>query len=59
MSVSSRVRKTPRSRAKANACARSDGLGPPANRSTSARSRSRLRIPAAFGAFRSSGMVYS
>src|SRR6266853_5857286 len=42
MSVSSRVPKTPRSRAKANARARSDGLGPPANRSTSARSRSRF-----------------
>src|SRR5437773_9111348 len=44
MAVRSRVRTMPRSLAKATARPLSGGFGPPARRSASARSRSRLRI---------------
>ncbi|SEE66334.1 hypothetical protein SAMN05519104_6954 [Rhizobiales bacterium GAS188] len=50
MSEKSRVRTVPNWRAKAIARSLSDGFGSPAKRRASARSRSRLRILAGFGA---------
>jgi hypothetical protein len=49
MAASSRVRTTPRSRASATARSLSGNFGPPARRSASARSRSRLRVLADCG----------
>jgi hypothetical protein len=59
MAVRSRVRTTPRSRAKATARALSGSFGPPARRSASARSRSRLRVLGDCGVPGSRGKAHS